>query len=98
MGQTHALSTSLDLSILFPDTHISTTGYCLANPGKEYLVFQPGLDSFNVDLSEAPGQYMAHWSDIEAGNPIPAETVPGGQKHTFQAPFRAPSVLHLLLK
>ncbi len=43
---------------------LSTTGYCLANPGEEYLVFLPAAGSFTVDLEE--GDYTYEWFDPRA--------------------------------
>ncbi len=98
MGQTRAFSNRINLGSLQPNGELTSTCYCLARPGSEYVVFQPVFESFMVDLTGAPGQFTAHWSDTEAGDPIPAETVPGGKIHTIQAPFKGPSVLHLKLQ
>ena len=49
-----------------PSETISTTEYCLANPGEEYLVFQHEEGLFEVDLE--PGDYHYEWWDPRALN------------------------------
>jgi hypothetical protein len=41
MGLTLAYANRMDLSAMRPRGDLATSGYCLANPGKEYLVYLP---------------------------------------------------------
>ena len=41
MGTTLAYANRMDLSAMRPRGDLATSGYCLANPGKEYLVYLP---------------------------------------------------------
>jgi len=51
MGQTNEFAQKVDLAQMTPMNELSSTGYCLANPGKEYLVYQPRSEKlFWVDL------------------------------------------------
>jgi hypothetical protein len=59
MGDTLTFANKMDLANMPPRGDLTSTGYALANPGEEYLVFQPGSGSFNVDL--APGTYDVEW-------------------------------------
>jgi hypothetical protein len=78
-----------------PDQALSTTGYCLASPGKEYLVFQSNKGEFNVNLTGARGLFQATWFNVNLDREIPARTVEGGASRTFTTPFPGPAVLHL---
>ena len=52
----------IDLKQCTPQTSLSTTGYCIANPGHQYLAFQPGTGAFNVTLTAAT--YTYEWFDV----------------------------------
>ena len=54
MGYTLRYSRRMNLAATRPRGELSSTGYCLANPGVEYLVFLPGGGTATVDLSAAP--------------------------------------------
>jgi hypothetical protein len=41
MGDTLAYSKRVNLAAMFPHSHLASTGYCLANPGSEYLIYLP---------------------------------------------------------
>jgi len=98
MGDTLRYAERMDLASTIPSVDISSTGYCLANEGKEYLVYNAGSlnSTFTVDL--APGKYTFEWFN-------PAEhTVEGtgtleskGGRQVFQAPciFNSDAVLYL---
>jgi hypothetical protein len=98
MRQTRAFSNRVDLDSLLPHGELTSTTYCLARPGDEYLIFQPCEGSFTLDLQDTPAQFNAEWSDAAAGDPITSEGVTGGEICTFVSPFKAPLVLHLKLK
>lgn len=41
MGDTLAYAERMNLADMFPSSYLSSTGYCLANPGSEYLIYLP---------------------------------------------------------
>lgn len=41
LGQTLAVANRIHLATMFPRKELASTGYCLANPGVEYLVYLP---------------------------------------------------------
>jgi hypothetical protein len=98
MGQARFLSTRVDLASLLPHGELTSTAYCLARSGDEYLVFQPCDGSFTLDLSDVTGQFTVQWLDAAVGNPISGECIAGGSVRQFTPPFKAPTVLHLKLK
>ncbi|MGC9326045.1 MAG: DUF6298 domain-containing protein [Candidatus Hinthialibacter sp.] len=51
LGQTRLFSRIINLSVMTPHNDLCSTGYCLANPGEEYLAYQPESEKlFWVDL------------------------------------------------
>jgi hypothetical protein len=95
LGQVRRFAEGMDLAAMSPEGGLSTTGYCLAARGSEYLVFQHDKGEFNLDLKDAPGEYAADWLDIHDDRSIPAGTVQGGASVTFTTPFPGPAALHV---
>jgi galactose mutarotase-like enzyme len=79
-----------------PHDELASTRYCLANPGSEYLVFQPGGHGyFTVNLSDAKGSLAVEWFNVNADRMLPGETVEGGGRRLFRTPFPGPAALYL---
>jgi hypothetical protein len=97
MGQVRRYAERMDLASMRPDEKVSATRYCLANPGKEYLIFQHNKGEFTVDLGNAKGTFNAEWFNVNAGRTVPAKPVQGGARRTFTTPFGGPAALHLKL-
>jgi len=85
----------MNLAEMIPSKEISNTSYCLANRGKEYLVFQHDKGEFTVNLTDAPGTFSAEWFNITTGKTIPAKSAEGGAVRTFTTPFGGPAALYL---
>ena len=60
MGRARQWAEHLDLEATRPRGELTSTGYALANPGREYLIYQPESDGFWVDLAAA--DYKFEWS------------------------------------
>ena len=56
MGDTRRFAERVDLAAMTPRDELSTTRYCLAEPGKAYLVYQPKSGAFTVQLTA--GRYQ----------------------------------------
>ncbi len=98
MGQTRRFAERIGLAAMTPDEKISQTRYCLAAPGREYLIFQRGdKGEFNVNLSGAPGTFSVEWFSVNTGNTVAGKPVSGGAARTFTTPFGGPAALHLKL-
>ena len=95
MGHTRRLAERVNLAAMRPLNELATTGYCLADPGREYLVYQPRVGaSFTVRLDA--GSYRYEWFSPEQGKPSgtgPVEAT--GAAHPFKPPFEGDAVLHL---
>lgn len=94
LGHTVAYSQRMNLARSVPHGELASTGYALADPGTEYLVYQPGAGAFTVDMTA--GSYACEWFDPGAGKVRSAESVsvPGGA-HSFTPPFAGDAVLYL---
>jgi hypothetical protein len=95
MGQTWRLAARMNLAQMTPRPDLSSTGYCLASPGKEYLVYLPKGGTVTVDLTAATGELAAEWLDPAKNKTVAAGTIGVGDRRKFQAPFSGAAVLYL---
>ena len=111
MGYARAVADRVDLEAMRPIPGLASTGYCLAQPGAEYLVYSPApivrwrrllasvapgaAERVSVDLSAAPGSFEAEWIDAARGRVIPAPPVAGGGRVELRPPFAGDALLHL---
>lgn len=96
MGQTRRYAEKVDLAATTPRAELSSTRYCLANAGEEYLVLQPGNSGqFRVDLRESGKTFAVEWLDISNNKTLVDKPVRGGDRIMFNTPFPGPAVLYL---
>jgi hypothetical protein len=76
---------------------VNNGNFCLANPGKEYVVYAEDGGPVSIDLSGATGELQVSWLNPRTGENIPAGKVSGGMKQNFINPAgdRNDWVLHL---
>ena len=98
MGHTRRLADRLLLATVVPHPELASTRYCLADPGKAYVVYLPEGGEVTVDLSAAPGKFVVEWIDAERGMGRSAEAAAGGGQRSFRAPFSGDAVLCLQLE
>jgi Putative collagen-binding domain of a collagenase len=79
-----------------PRPDVSSTGYALADPGKRYLVYQPGSGPFSIDLRDAEGAFLGNWIDPATGASVSAPKVSGGRSMRFEPPTDGQAVLSLV--
>jgi hypothetical protein len=85
----------MDLGAMLPHNDLASTGYCLAEPGAEYLVFAPGGGEISVDLSDAQGALRVRWFDPGQGTFHEAPQASGGERRTFRTSDKGDAVLHI---
>jgi hypothetical protein len=98
MKQTSQYASRLDLRTAVPNGGLSSTGFCLANPGSQYLTLAPSGSALTVNLSAGLGRYFSvEWLKVSDGTVSTASDVGGGSSsQSFSSPFgRAASVLFL---
>jgi Family of unknown function (DUF6298) len=95
MGDTRRFAARINLVALTPHSDLSSTGNCLADPGAEYLAYQPGSGAFTLDL--VPGRYRLEWFDPSTGNTVDRAQiiVNSNAAVDFTPPFSGDAVLHL---
>ncbi len=96
---TRWLSERADLASLTPQSDLASTKYCLANPGVEYLAYQPQASAKNFSVNLELGKYAVEWTNLVSGGVTKANDLQGGDgENTFTPPFDGPSILHLIRK
>ncbi|HEX8110858.1 MAG TPA: hypothetical protein VF516_24165 [Kofleriaceae bacterium] len=85
IGDTAVYANKLDLERAVPSPSLCSTGYCLAQPGHQYLVYQPGSGTFQLTVTA--GTYHLEWYD-----PLARQASDGGTKSLSpgQQPFTPP--------
>jgi hypothetical protein len=103
LGWTQLYASKLDLERAVPSSNLCSTGFCLAEPGHRYLVYQPptpSSTSFTVNV--VAGMYRFEWFDPAAGALVTSGTTNlPTEQHTFTLPKGLAStdaVLLLLLQ
>jgi hypothetical protein len=85
----------MDLAAMSPRKDLASTGYCLANPGTEYLVYLPDGGKASVDLSAASGKLDPEWFSPTTGETVSDAAFDGGATLHLAAPFGGDSVLYI---
>jgi hypothetical protein len=94
LGRTRTYARKMDLARMIPQVSLSSTTYCLANVGMEYLVYQPSSNTF-FTVTLPKGTYRVEWYNPTTGVASAAGTVNGGGNIRFAAPFSGDAVLYL---
>lgn len=95
MGAARRLAERVDLAGMQPRDDLASSRYCLANPGREYLVYLPDGGEVTVDLSTATGALRAEWTDPQSGASRAGDAVEGGGTRSLRAPGAGDWVLRL---
>jgi len=95
MGHTLLYAEKMNLARMLPLNGLSSTTYCLAEPGAQYLVYQPkGETAFTVRLKA--GTYAYEWFNVNTGQVADKGTVNCSEGACeFNAPFDSQAVLYL---
>ena len=87
----------LNLAAMRPDGGLASTGICLADAGREYVVYALPGNTFTVNLAAAKGRILTvRWYDPAMGRFHDADRITGASEtQSFAAPFEGDAVLHL---
>jgi hypothetical protein len=97
MGVTRKVAERVDLATMLPLPDIASTRYCLAEPGKQYIVYVPNGSEVTVNLTDAKGKFRAEWVHPIEGTTKSGGVVEGGALRTLKSPFEGDAVLLLLI-
>jgi hypothetical protein len=97
MGYALRFAQGLNLNQCKPLNDLSTTGYCLANPGQQYLIYQPEAKAkFDVKLRE--NQYIVEWFDPNKGTTVSRQRIAAEKQPTaFSNPLDGDAILYIYL-
>lgn len=94
MGHTRRYAERIGLASMVPWPDMASTGYVLANPPTEYLIYQPQKGKFTVELET--GIYRYEWFQPDRGKVVAQGLVQVKRaNHPFQPPFAADAIFHL---
>lgn len=95
LGYTLHFAERMDLAHAEPHPELASSRYCLANPGMEYLLYQPKPGA-PTSIQLETGTYRYEWFDPSTGNTPNKGRIetPGGNRE-FKPPFDGESVLYL---
>jgi hypothetical protein len=95
MGYARRYAQKVGLDAMTPHGELSSTGYCLAHPGEEYVVYQPEAGRiFTVQLGRGPFNF--EWFDPVTGKIAASGRLETGADGThFVAPWAGDAVLYL---
>lgn len=95
LGRTRYIAEQMNLASMTPRNELASTGYCLACPGEEYLVYQPvGAQPFSLELKA--GTYQIEWiHPTRSERASPERLQAGDGAHEFKAPFPGAAALHV---
>ncbi|MCE5250139.1 DUF6298 domain-containing protein [bacterium] len=98
MGYTMTYAGRMNLVSMVPCSDLASTGYCLADPGAEYLVYLPDGGSVTMDMKSVSGTFTVEWFNPSTGRAESGENIPGGDMRECKAPFSGDAVLYLRKK
>jgi hypothetical protein len=89
MGDTRRYAQTMDLIGMEPRGDLTSTGFALANPGKEYLILQPAETSDPFTAMLKAGTYTVEWLSVNRREAKSAGrvNVKADGSATFTAPF-----------
>jgi len=95
MGRAIEYAQRMNLARATPHNELSSTGFCLAEPGVTYLVFAAEGGDIEVDLTAGGGPFTGEWRSAATDEVVSVPSVSGGGKQTLRAPFNEATVLFL---
>ena len=97
MGLTCQLAGEVDMAAMVPHNELASSKFCLADPGKEYIVYLPAGKQVTVNLAAAKSPMSAVWIDPGTGKKSQAITAAPGS-HSMTAPSAGDWVLRITAK
>ncbi len=95
LGESRRLAERVDLAAMVPRSELASSRYCLAQPGRSYVVYLAEGDEVTVDLRTDAAEFTVEWIHPVDGTKISGERVRGGASRAFKKPASAGSVLFL---
>jgi hypothetical protein len=97
MTQTMHLANRVDLANLEPRPELASTGFCLAELGRTYIVYFPNGGAATLDLSAVTGTLQVEWIDPIQGTIVSGAPLVGSKTRTLFPPFANDAVLFMTI-
>lgn len=94
MGYALTFARRINLVAMTPQPNLASSGYCLSEPGKEYLAYAPN-GRVDIDLTGTTGTFNVEWLDPHTGAIKAGGSAKGGALRKFVAPFDGDAVLYM---
>lgn len=96
LGYARRFALKVDLNRCKPHPELFTSGYCLANPGFEYICYLPCPGAEGLDMWDAgESTFAVEWFSPTTGHTVKGSTLRGGNRHVVSAPWDGPAVLFI---
>ena len=98
MGDTRRYAERMNLIAMTPRGELASTGYALAQPGREYLVLQPAEANEAFEVQLTTGRYAVEWYSVQSRETKPREQIRVARdgRVRFTSPFASgPALLYL---
>lgn len=95
MGRTMRLARRFNLANMLPLPELASSRYCLATPGRVYIVYLPQEGEVRVDLKSTKGKLKGEWFHPVENKLVPIGLVEGGDWRSFLPPWKGDAVLIL---
>ena len=95
LGYARRFAQRINLALTAPRGDLVSTGYCLADPGSEYLVYAPEGGAVTVDLADNDGLFRVEWFCPSTGEAHADDPIGGGGVQYVWPPCGGDAVLYL---
>ncbi len=95
MGETRRFSERINLGKSLPQPHLSSSGFCLANPNQSYITWVPKDEYLTLNLRNTTDFFAAEWFNPITFETILINSIKGGDFLVLKAPFNTDAVLFL---
>ncbi len=94
LGYARKYALRMDIVRADPQNALSSSGYCLAKIGSQYLTYLPSGGNATVDLGNTRGWLEVEWLNPKTGLVIKGAGIKGGNsRQSFTVPFSGDAVL-----
>jgi hypothetical protein len=88
LGYTRQIAGRADLARFVPAGELSSSGFCLADHGREYMVYVPEGQPVTLDLEHVSGRFVSSWFSAVDGTERSGREIEGGSQVTLSSPFK----------
>ena len=95
LGRAKRYADKINLNRMIPYGELCSTGYVLADPGEEYLIYAPEAGQFRLKLYGAPGPFQVEWYDPNKDETFAGPDLIGDGAVDITPPYLGEIVMYL---